>query len=423
MTIEAPDARFYFDELAVPALDEAAQLYSLRNYKLQQRNSLLSDINDIDVRIQNNLKHLTLFSHATPFICAERYSLEDESDAFVAAYLAFYHNDKEWLQELFNAYLADINCLKAIAQAIAWLPFDLTKEWIQKLLSSNDLLHKHLGIRTCSLLFKFPINIIATLLNHDNCKANDNLHIALLTIAGQSRDSRLLSLITQSSDHVDVSVQAKSYWARLLMGDVSCFNTAINLSLQSNEAFHLLSPLILRLSPCDVVKQYLSAVIASDTISIDSKIVAMGVSGYPVSIPWIIANAKDEHTLGLAGHYFEQITGRSIIERADAEKDEVEIADVENKTEPDALDEYYLDTDDSLLIPSIESLDEHWKAISHEFTPNVRYFLGQPIQQGSLLDIPKNKNNVYYFKQQSFEMALLNPTTPLTLFILPRIVV
>lgn len=424
MTLEPPSARAFFNEYAVPAFDELSSLYLLREHKCRRFFTPLADVQQVDRRVQANTDHLLLFHDAARWLATERYEWEDSAEAFTTTLMCFLFNDLEWIQEAITHYLQNTEIAEAVASAMAWLPWSVSGEWVQRFLQSRELMHKWLALRVCSLSGRYPKTVVHQLLNRSDCRDHPQVYPALLALAGQMKDSELAATVVDAAGSDEAEIRCTALQSALLLQQLQILPRASEASLTSPKALSTLGAWVVRLCAAAAKDSYIGSVLQHSDMPTDLKIEVVGYMGDPRGIPWLVTQMENPQLTQAAGSAFHQITGIDL-QRSDLVKEDEDSTtdtDSDEENEADADGELFYPQDESLPIPDPVRVARHWQ--QQAFANGKRFVFGMLADAGDLrfrqqLTTLSQSPVLGYRRLANRELSLLDPATPLNIHLPP----
>src|SRR5262245_43424927 len=103
--------------------EEAAFLWLLRNMAVLQPHYSLTDLAELDSRVEAHLDGLRIAGDAGWKICKEVLSEEGAGEVFAKAVLAFESGDKTRIQEVLEVASAPLELSHGVVSALGWLPY------------------------------------------------------------------------------------------------------------------------------------------------------------------------------------------------------------------------------------------------------------------------------------------------------------
>jgi uncharacterized protein (TIGR02270 family) len=259
------------------------------------------------------------------------------------------------------------------------MPPSHSTPWIKKLLSSKDLQHKYLSLRTCELLNHYPREALNRLINRDDCRKHTPLYKTLLSLLGRSRPEQNLIVLYAATSHEDQDIRDAACQACLLSGDTRALDMAMHRSLESNEAFQIFAPLIVRSEVSQARQAWFTQALKKEEIALELRILAVGDYGDSRGVPWLIHYMENPTYAPFAAYAFRQITGLDLRKQKLVKADEASrFPRVEHTgSDGDGPDETFLEEDNSLQFPDGDRLQQLWSEYRKHFIPGQRYVLGR----------------------------------------------
>lgn len=362
-------------------VEEASFLWLMRSFAVDQPHYNAEDVAELEQRIQGHLNGLITAPDLAWEICDQALELEGPGELFVAAYVAFTSNLQAHIQKVVEVGLATDICFAGLVSVFGWLPATLSRPWIERLLHSKDLRHKYLALAGCSIRRENPGEILAQLLQRQDCIRHKKLYMRALRLVGELKRHDLVAALTRAMQHEDSDVVFWASWSAVLLGDMTAISTLESYVFTPGSYQDLAIDMVFRVTPVDQSRQLIVR-LAENPEQQRSVIRAVGVLGDPHAIDWLIAKTQDTKLTRLAGEAFSMITGidLEVNQLNQAEPDDYQPVPIEDVAD----DNVALDDDENLPWPNPAALGLFWKDIRQQFINGQRYFLGAQIEPGML---------------------------------------
>ena len=226
-----------FKDVYEQYVTDASFLWVLRSIGLNQPHYSCADIADLEKRIDANLDGLMNSLDIAWDICLEALSFEQPGEVFTAAIVAFRSRDVEKIKTVVSVGLSNEATIKGLTSAMGWLPDNLVHSWVQKFLSSKDLIHKYLSVAVCSIRRENPGDILTSLLQREDCIAHKKLRSRLLRFIGEMKLHNFQWALDEAYDDDDPDVKFWVNWSTVLLNEaadaekVIVVNTSISPSI------------------------------------------------------------------------------------------------------------------------------------------------------------------------------------------------
>lgn len=387
---------------------EASFLWVMRALAVRQPNYYLTDLQELDRRIDSHLDGLLISLDKSWPVCEEGLEIMEPGEIFTAAVIAFRSRDLSKIQKVVEAGLAGNTTLPGLISAIGWLPPQLVHEWIKNFLHSKELDHKHIAIMACSIRRENPGEWLNRILQRDDCQQHQALHCRSLRLAGELRRQDLADLLNTRTGSEDTEVRFWALWSSVLLGNRTALSELRSFALQAGPFQAAAIQLLTSTLPI-LEAQRLVAQLAQQPEMSRQVITASGWLGDPYAVNWLIGRMQEPSMARIAGEAFSNITG---IDLEQGGLTSSPPADAPQQPNDDIDDEdVAMDPDENLPWPDIEKVRAFWMNYGSQFLNGRRYFLGGPIDAERLKQLLPVINQRQRH-QAALELALIDSTTP-----------
>ena len=366
-----------FDHLIEEHVNDAAFLWLLRSQAIVQPHHGPAYIRKLEQRINNHLTGLSVNPDSAWKFALEAATFNESGEIFVLAMLALMSGESEKINSAIEFGFYDKETFKGLVSALGWAPDAYVNSKLKIWIESDNILHRHLAVATCSVRRLDPQLFLNHLFNDLENAENIPLMCRMLRLVGELKRYDLLPQLTkaQSHDHKDIVFWA--HWSALILGDQS--------SLPGLETY-VMTPGPFQLRAISVAFRCLTQNQSWEWVNKLVKqpeqtahtIIALSVLGDPHGINWLLSRMEEPVHAKISGYAFTMITGVDLVEKKlvltnvffddDNEDDEIPV-----------LSGY-----ENLPIPDAKKVSEYWQQIRHEFVPGQRYFFGQNINRNNL---------------------------------------
>ena len=379
-----------FDHLYEQHVDNASFLWVMRSHVIHQPHYTLSDIAELDERIDSHLDALMLSVHQAWKYCLLSLEFEEPGEVFTAAIIAIRSNETKKIQLVVEAGLKNDETFKGLVSALGWLPSNLAHPWIKKFLFSKDIQHKYLAIAVCGIRRENPEifgKSLDELLKREDCISNEKLYAQCLCLIGECRLQEYmpdLNRAMNSSDSNTSSNRAVNFWANwsaVLLGNTTAINNLKVYVMEEGPYQQQAIQLAFRVLSVEQGRAWIGELLENKN-QIRNVIKAVAVLGDPHAISWLIQLMKQVELARLCGEAFTTITG------IDLEQCQPGQEDLDNLQQSLTLDDedMAVDEDENLLWPDASKVELAWRQCSEGFVLGERYFMGKAIGQVSLVE-------------------------------------
>ncbi|TQV85895.1 TIGR02270 family protein [Aliikangiella coralliicola] len=366
-------------------ITDASFLWVLRSIGVKQPHYSVSDIAELELRIDASLDGLMNSIDLAWELCKESLTFEQAGEAFTAAVIAFRSHDVEKIKTAVSAGLVNDETFKGLTSALGWLPGNLVHGWIQKFLTSKDLNHKYLAISACSVRRENPGEILAQILQREDCLAHTKLRARALRLIGELKihDLKWALSDTESDTQADDEPEVKFWlnWSRLMLGDSAQIEQLQEYVVQPGALQTIAIETAFRALPVATGRKWISQ-IAADPEQVRAVIRATGVLGDPHAVPWLIDKMGNAETARLAAEAFSMITGIDLV-RYDLSIEVPEDITILPNDNPED-ENVDLDEDENLPYPDVNKVAYAWQKHGGKYVAGQRYFMGGAINRQAL---------------------------------------
>lgn len=385
--------------------EEAAFLWFLRDRAVSEPHYDLSDLADLDSRVEAHIDGLRLAGDPGWMTCERVLALEEPGEVFAAGVLAFESDDLKRIETVLSKAATERNLQRALVSALGWIDFDRIAHLAQKLITANYPFLKYLGIAAFAVHRQDPGVLLEQNIHH----ADPALRARALKAVAELGRIELCQPIRDHFQDGDAKCQFYAAWAAALAGDphaISVLTTIVH--SPTLYACRACDMVVRKMAPASVLN-WLEQLFAQPERS-RMAILGYGALGDPVIVPWLIEIMRVPELSRPAGESFSLITGVDI---ADAALEGECPCDFEIGPTEDPEDENVdLDPDEDLPWPDPELIQEWWFRNENRFKPGMRYLLGNPICGKTCQRVLRTG-----FQRQraaaSVELAIMNPGQPL----------
>lgn len=359
--------------------EEAAFLWHLRRAAVASPNYDLNDLAELDERIEAHMDALRIVGEDGWQICMETLDFEEPGALFVLGGLAFVGGKRERIATTLALAGSDRELKLGAASALACIPFDEAAPCLQSLFESHSPDAWEIGLSATAAQGRDPGKIISEAL----CSGVLSLKTTALRAAGELGRKDLLPMILDHVMDEDEDCRFWACWSACIFGDMTA--TAILKSFAASVEYgEKAASLAARRMPAKAAEQWRDQLFQSSEFK-RLAVVCAGAAGDPTAIPWLLGRMAEEPLARLAGKAFAMITGADISE--DGFERPAPLGFETGPGEAPEDDDATLDPDENLPWPDPAAIERWWSGISSSFEPDLRYFLGKPIEEASLWEI------------------------------------
>ena len=398
-----------YGEIFEQLTDNASFLWILRSIAVEQPHYSVSDVLELEQRIDAQLDGLMTSIEQSWQCCLDALEIGEPGEVFTATVLAFRSHDVKKIQIAIEAGLNNSESEKGLISALAWLPGKLVHSWIEKFLTSKDLNHKYLAVAACSVRRENPGEALTRILQRDDCKQHTKLYSRALRLIGEIRRQDLMPTIDEAMEADDEEIGFWSIWSAILLGKCDAVERLKPYIFQDGVHQQKAIDIAFRVLPIVQGRQWI-AELGKDSGQVRAVIKATGVLGDPHAVNWLITKMEQTEVSQLAAESFSYITGIDLEQNELINESPARLAQQPNDDPDD--DNVGLDEDENLPWPDIDKVKTIWINHGRNFIAGKRYFLGREITAALLKDKLVNANQRQRHAA-AMELALIDSSMPL----------
>jgi len=386
--------------------EESAFLWLLRTAAIHQPHYDLEDLAELDNRVEAHLDGLRIAGDDGWAIAAAALSLAEPGEVFTAAVLAFERAEVEAIETVLATGLTQEELTQAVVSALGWLSFAHVNASLGYLFNASSAQYRYLGIAACAIQRIDPVNYLEAALVDDAIPLCSR---ALRAVGELGRYDLLPRL--QHYYHAEVeAIRFWAAWSAALLGDRQYALTVLKDCSLPPASVHLTALNIwLRCAQHHDAIQWLKH-IAQNHQWTRLLIIAIGILGDPLLMPWVIQHMNNPQWARIAGESFTFITGVDL-EDHELAAEAPEGVDLGPSEAPED-DNVELDADEDLPWPNPALVHAWWQQHHHHYQTKTRYLLGKTItvqqcQQILINGLQRQRHAA------ALELALMQPQQPL----------
>ncbi|TYK64486.1 TIGR02270 family protein [Colwellia echini] len=393
---------------------DASFLWLLRSIGVNQPHYYLDDLANIEKRIDANLDGLMCNFQQAWDICLEELQYEQAGETFTAAIIAFRSRDIDKIKFIVEHGSCNEETFKGLVSAMAWLPKNLNREWIDRLLYSKSLEHKYISIALCSVLRKNPGDMVKEILTREDCLSHPKLLIRTLRLVGELKLYACANLVQNQLGHESPAVIFWANWSLIMLGEHTRVLALYDAIKEESPIQFLALQTVFKILPVDKARSLISEYSTQPDL-LRTMIRSIGILGDPHAIPWLLERMNNFETAKLAGESFTLITGIDL-ERFELVIDEPEI-DQQLPNDDEADQNVALDEDENLPFPDVNKVNHTWLRYRDRYKVGSRYIMGIEVNQNTPAVVTKLNNILKQSSQRqrhsiALTLTLLNAQSP-----------
>ena len=393
------------DTIVYQHAEEAAFLWSTRDNAVLRPHYSLKDLARLDNRVEAHLDGLRVAGDAGWDICKEVTSICEAGELFTAAVIAFERGDEACIRAVLKAAYCKPESFRGIVSALGWIPFAQADVHIRKLLTADSSSLRSIGIAASAVHRREPGRpLIDAITDSDPL-----LRASALKAVGQLGRIDLLSLLLFNRSSEDELCRYNAAWSAVLLGDTSSIVTLKSVTGSDRSWREEALKIALRRMDLPSALEW-QLELSGSPDSVRSAVIASGVIGDPVLIPWLIGRMTVPGLARVAGEAFTMITGVDVAyEDLEGEgPDGFAAGPTENPEDEDVE----MDHDADLPWPDPGLILGWWGRNKGCYKNGTRYLSGQPITSANLLHVLRTGRQRQRHAA-ALELAMMSPGQPL----------
>lgn len=385
--------------------ENAAFNWLLRDDAVHEPHYDLSELADLDERVEANIDGLRIAGDEGWAICEAAMALEEPGEIFTAGVLAFESMDPGRMDAMLAAVELDDSLLRALVSAMGWIDFVKVADPAFRLINAEMGFLKHLGLSIFAVHRQDPGTLLFECLLVDD----PAVRARALKAVGELGRWDLLDAVRTHYVETDAKCLFYTGWSAALLGDPSAIGILRRIVEDDLPYAPQACDLAVRLLDPGEAHTWLQA-LSNRADRMRLAIGGYGALGDPAAVPMLMAFMDVPQLARPAGEAFSMITGVDIAYE-DLEGEWPEGFEA-GPTEDPADEDVDMDPDEDLAWPQPERIAQWWSGHKDDFQSGRRYFLGKPLASQSL-----QYGLINGFQRQraaaALELALQNPAAPL----------
>ncbi|MEA3548056.1 MAG: TIGR02270 family protein [Thermodesulfobacteriota bacterium] len=385
--------------------EDAAFLWLLRDASIKQPHYDLSDLVELDDRVEAHFDGLRIAGEPGWEICKESLAMEEAGEVFVAAELAFESGEEKRVQTVLEAGSGDPDLARGLISALGWLEWPQAEKHVRNLADFDSPELRRIGLAACTIHRQNPGQLLVDSLASDD----PLLRVRALKAVGELGRQDLLPQLHDNLSVEDEKCRFYAAWSTALLGGSGTLPVLRDIAESESEYSEKSCAMALRGMKLEDSHAWLRELSLKDECT-RLAVQGAGVVGDPVSIPWLIEVMEVPELARVAAEAFSMITGVDLAYE-DLEGEWPEGFKAGPTEEPEDED-VEMDPDEDLPWPEPELIAEWWNEKKGKFRTGTRYLVGKPVSSEHLLQILKTG----YQRQRTaaaLELAMLQPGQPL----------
>ncbi len=363
-------------QVVLPVLEqhaeEAAFLWLLRSAAVVAPHYGLTDIAELDMRVEAHLDGLRIGAETGWALCVEQLAAAEPGELFAACVMAFESNQRDRIDVVLDAMAQEPEALPGAVSALGWLPFDWAQPHLRSLIDSDDPLLRRVGLRGAAVHRWWADGAFARELSRS---APAPLAAALRSV-GELADATVLAPCREWLSDKDQTLAFWAAWSLAITRQRDGLDALVDIASAGGPFADPAIRLAGRaLHPAEALgwQQSLAAGDGTQRHAIE----LAGAIGDPRLVPWLIEQMTIDELARPAGEAFSTITGIDLA-YDDLDRDAPEDFEAGPTEDPEDED-VAMDRDEDLPWPDPDRVEERWGEAGRALIPGQRHLLGQEI--------------------------------------------
>lgn len=368
----------------------------------------LDELTTLDNRLEAHIDGLRVSAESGwDMVLAQAERHKEAGEVFAAGVLALESRDTARVEAVLAIAEAEPEAVRGFVSALGWVGREALKGTGRELLEAEGAFRRRLGIAACAAHRVDP----GEALSSASADEDPALRACALRAAGQLGRVDLLPALLERLDDADPACAFRAAWSAVRLGDrKAALQRLALLALADDSPFQ---PAAAEIAPRAMAGGQARELLGSQARNPKRRravIRAVGASGDPHYVPWLIRQMETVEVARVAGEAFAMITGADLAYE-DLEGDWPEGFEA-GPTEDPADEDVDLDPDEDLPWPEPERVQAWWQARAGQFEAGRRYLAGRPVEAAGCREVLAAG-----FQRQrraaALELALMDPKAPL----------
>ena len=386
--------------------EEAAFLWLLRHNAVYAPHYNLNDLAKLDNRVEAHIDGLRIAGDYGWEACCNDLEFKGTGEVFAAGFLALEGSDVDRINKVYEVVEEIPDTFTGLVSAFGWVEPHYLQGKVSGLLVSKNPLWRRVGIAACAIHRVDPgKHLDQAILDSDT-----QLKIRAMRAAAELGRVDLKQGLLEQVNDIDEAVGFWAAWSAVMLGARGNPLTLLQTKIIEGSEFSVQAmSAAFRVLDLNTVKEQMKGLVQNEERFRDA-IIGAGISGDPSYIPWLIKQMETPKLAKIAGESYSFITGVDIAYEdldGDLPKD-FAAGPTENPEDEDVA----MDADEDLPCPDPMLIEQWWKQRQNNFTPGVRYLLGNLVNENqcqTVLRAGKQRQR----QAAALELTLMQPARPL----------
>ncbi|MES9939057.1 MAG: TIGR02270 family protein [Candidatus Thiodiazotropha sp. 6PLUC2] len=393
------------DNIVSQHAEEAAFLWLLRDSAVSAPHYQLSDLSELESRIDAHLDGLRVAGEAGWIHCEAQLNHAESGEVFTAAYVALDGGLVDGLEKVLEVVHGEPATTRGLISALGWVEKSKLQGHVVNWLKSDTPLLRLIGLSACAIQRVDCGAYLIKALDDDEA----GVRARALRSIGEIRRQGMDQALREHMHEEDQACRFWSAWSGSMMGDEAATEQLVSFAEADSKFLQPALELLMRRMDNASAVSLLRRLSQNQTVE-RAVVQASGYFGDSASVPWLIEKMNTQELARLAGEACSQITGLDLAFH-DLESEPPEDFQA-GPTENPEDEEVDLDQDEDLPWPDIQKLMQWWSVNQAEFPTGVRRLCGKSVKRGQCLQILQDG-----FQRQrqaaAMELAMFDQQQPL----------
>ena len=281
------ESKAFVKELCFEFAEEAAFLWRLRRSAVCEPHYNLSDLLELDNRLEAQIDGLRVAREAGWEECASSFSKGRPEYFFAPSILALESGDEKHIALILEQASVKSGAAKGVISALEWLSYDQAEPHIKKFLASKDPFHQFIGIAANLGHRQDPGAYLQNAFSSPDLQLKTRALKAVGELGGRG-DTLMPGRLKDQMSAEDESSRFWAAWSLLLLGDQSALDSLSTFARNPQSPLRE-EALQLVLRKMDLKNALaLHRDVAKENSSQRLAVICAGIIADPALIPWLI---------------------------------------------------------------------------------------------------------------------------------------
>jgi uncharacterized protein (TIGR02270 family) len=386
--------------------DQTFFLWVLRSAAIAAPHFSVVDVSELDERLEAHIDGLRIGGEEAWKLCLDELALEDPGAVFRAGVLSLESGDEAKIHQVLKTATKTPDLARGLVSALGWLDYQRAEPYIESYCASTSPVLRRIGIAAAAIHRKDPGQVLRDALYGPDPLLRARASRAVAELGRVD----LVSVLQRDLNAKEESCRFWAAWSKALLVGYMDALQELKAIAEAPSAFRERAlKMVLRRMDLNSAHSWQRRLAANPKLTRQA-VIAAGVIGDPVLVPWIVQQMSTPLLARVAGEAFTMITGVDIAyDDLDTDKPE----GFESGPTEDPKDENVeMDPDERLPWPDPKLIGKWWEENSARFQAGVRYLVGKPISMDwmqQVLRIGRQRQRA----AAALELAIVQPGIPL----------